>query len=103
VAISGFTKAIDRNSAKMVVVAQDNKDRRNFTEPGKKTKEMGKTVRKIQKVSSHENPIRGEISNGMKGKVMPWKIAIEVQIAYLNRPSTGKRGILTGNPGKVEG
>src|SRR5512134_2631434 len=89
VAIGEFAIPIDRHAAIMIVVAQDDENRRNLAQAGEKSKYMGQSLRHIEQVACNEDPVGLELADGGDDEIMSRLIAVEMQIAQMNGPLAG--------------
>ena len=98
VAIGEFAIPIDRHAAVMVMVAQRDEDRRNLAQVGEKPKDMRQPLRDVDQVTGDKDPVGAEFADGGDDAIMPWLIAVEVQIAQMNGPATGQEAVRIGEP-----
>lgn len=89
VAIGEFAVLIHGYAAVVIVVAQDDEDRRNLAQAGEKSKHMRQSLRHIEQVARYEDPIGSECDDGGNDTIVPGLVAIEMQIAQMNGPLAG--------------
>ena len=98
VAIGEFAIPIDGHATVMVMVAQCDEDRRNLAQAGEKPKDMRQSLRDVDQVAGDKDPVGAEFYDGGDDAIMPWLIAVEVQIAQMNGPVTGQEAVCIGEP-----
>ena len=101
VAIGESAILIDGHATVVIMVAQGDEDRRNLAQAGEKSKQMRKSLRHIEQVAGDKDPIRFEFANGGDDEIMPWLIAVEMQIAQMNGSPTGQGTVHIGESGKL--
>ena len=99
VAIGEFAILIDRHAAVVIVVAQGDEDRRNLSQAGKKSKQMRQSLRYVEQIAGDKDPVGAKCADGGDDEIMPWLIAIQVQIAQMNGPPTGQGAVHIGESG----
>lgn len=62
---------------------------------------MGQTFRYVEQVSGNENPVRVKFPHGFDDTIMPWMIAIQVQIREMDCAATSKGQMWLGEDGNV--
>ena len=98
VAIGEFAIPIDGHATVMVMVAQCDEDRRNLAQAGEKPKDMRQPLRDVDQVTGDKDPVGAEFADGGDDAIVPWLIAVEVQIAQMNGPATGQEAVRIGEP-----
>ena len=99
VAIGEFAIPIDRHATVVIVVPQRDEDRRDFPQAGEKSKHMRQSLRHIEQVPSDKDPVGAKCADGGDDEIMPWLIAIKVQIAQVNGPPASQGAVYIGEPG----
>ncbi|BFU89423.1 MAG: hypothetical protein NTAFB01_06100 [Nitrospira sp.] len=62
---------------------------------------MGQTFRYVEQVPGDENPIGVKFSHRFDDTIMPWMIAVQVQIREMDCAATGKGRMWLGEDGNV--
>lgn len=62
---------------------------------------MGQTFRDVEQVPGDENPIRAKLPHGVEDTIMPWVIAVQMQICKMDGAATGKGRMRVGKEGHV--
>ena len=101
VAIGEFAVPIDRDATVVIVVAQSDKDRRNLAQAGEKSKYMRQSLRHVEQVASDKDPVGPEFADGSDDEIVPWHIAVEMQIAQMNGPPAGQGPVYIGESGNL--
>ena len=98
-AVGEFAIVIDRHATVVIVVAQGDEDRSNLPQGGKKSKEMREAFRHIEQVAGDKDPVGVKFADGGDDEIVPWQIAIEMQIAQMYGSSSGQGAVHIGQPG----
>ncbi|TKS62026.1 MAG: hypothetical protein EWM73_02877 [Nitrospira sp.] len=101
VAIGEFAILIKRHATVVIMVAQSDEDRRNFPQAGEKSKHMRQSLRHVEQVAGDKNPVGAEFADGGDDEIMPWLIAIEMQIAQMNGSPAGQGAVHIGESGNL--
>ena len=99
VAIGEFAILIDRHATVVIVVAQGDEDRRNFAQAGEKSKHMRQSLRHVEQVAGNKDPVGAKFADGGDDEIMPWQIAVEMQIAQMDGPPAGQGAVHIGESG----
>jgi hypothetical protein len=59
---------------------------------------MWQSLRHVEQVAGDKDPVRFEFANGGNDEIMPWLIAVEMQIAQVDGPPTGQGAVHIGEP-----
>src|SRR5688572_11284365 len=79
-AIGEFAVPIDRYAAVVIVITQGNEDRRNLAQAGEKSEHVWQSLRYVQQVAGDKDPVGAEFVDGGHDAIVPWLIAVEMQI-----------------------
>ncbi len=71
----------------MIVIAQRDEDRRNRAQAREKSKDMRQSLRHVEQVAGEEDPVWLEFADGGDDAIVPWLIAVEMQVAQMNGSS----------------
>ena len=80
------------------MVAQRDEDRRNCAQAGEKSKHMRQSLRHVEQVAGDKDPVGPELADGGDDEIVPWLIAVEMQVAQMNGPPAGQGAVRIGEP-----
>jgi hypothetical protein len=62
---------------------------------------MRQSLRHVEQVAGDEDPVGAEFADGCDDEIMPWLIAVEMQIAQMDGPPAGQGAVHIGEPGNL--
>ena len=101
VAIGESAILIDGHATVVIMVAQRDEDRRNLPQAGEKSKHMRQSLRHVEQVAGDKDPVGAEFPDGGNDEIMPWLIAVEMQVAQMNGPPASQGAVHIGEPGNL--
>ena len=96
VAIGEFAILIDRHATVVIVIPQRHEDRRNFAQTREKSKKMRQSLWDVEQVAGDKDPVRAKFADGVDDEIVPWLIAVEMQVAQMNGPPAGQGAVRIG-------
>jgi hypothetical protein len=62
---------------------------------------MWQSLRHVEQVAGDKDPVGAEFPDGFDDEIMPWLIAVEMQIGQMDGPLAGQRAVHIGEPGNL--
>jgi hypothetical protein len=62
---------------------------------------MRQSFRHVEQVAGDKDPVGAEFSDGCDDEIMPWLIAVEMQIGQMDGPLAGQGAVHIGEPGNL--